>query len=226
MDLSFRNRAVLDLPMRMAQHDATNKLMLDVSPSEDHAIFGNGADPGTYPTKLDYRRGYNFNGVGNYCSFSTVNPIEETDNETIFFVMSNLSNSSSYIYSTRDGGSGGTGIFVRAASTLSVWVGLTEDLISTRVIDRGLVSGCVVRKGTTSIQLYINGEFDSEDLTIVGPYTDGTARFIGARGDGAGGIALPLAADLHALMVFDYALTPLQIEDLHLTLTRKSIAGV
>jgi hypothetical protein len=58
MDLNFRNRAVLDLPMRMAQHDATNLRTLDISPTGAHATFGDGVTPASYPTKMDYKRGY------------------------------------------------------------------------------------------------------------------------------------------------------------------------
>ena len=58
---TWRNRLQVDLPMRMAQHDPVNGKTLNVGRggSTLDADFGAGA---AEPTKLDYRRGYSFDG--------------------------------------------------------------------------------------------------------------------------------------------------------------------
>jgi len=58
---TYRNKAVLDLPMLMRDHDAVNARTLDRSGKGLHASFGAGA---ASPTKLA-RRGYEFTG-GDY----------------------------------------------------------------------------------------------------------------------------------------------------------------
>jgi len=61
---NYRNKAVLDLPMGMAQHDPTNVRCLDVSGNGKHAQFGDGSTSTTYPTKQT-THGYDFDG-GDY----------------------------------------------------------------------------------------------------------------------------------------------------------------
>lgn len=67
MTYSWRNQALIDLPMRMAQHDPVNLRTLNLGTlgANGHATFGDGSTPATYPTKLDYQRGYNLDG-GDY----------------------------------------------------------------------------------------------------------------------------------------------------------------
>ena len=63
-NFNYRNKAVLDLPMNMAQHDPTNVQTLDVSGGGNNAEFGDGSTAGTFPTKLT-KHGYTFDG-GDY----------------------------------------------------------------------------------------------------------------------------------------------------------------
>jgi len=62
---TYHNEPSLNLPFSMASHDPTNVRALDVSGNGRHAVFGDGSTPTTYPTKLGYRDGYNFDG-GDY----------------------------------------------------------------------------------------------------------------------------------------------------------------
>jgi hypothetical protein len=59
----YRNRAVLDLPCRMEEHDPTNVRTLDVSGNANHAQFGDGSTASTYPTKVTDGAGYTFDGT-------------------------------------------------------------------------------------------------------------------------------------------------------------------
>lgn len=58
----YQKKAILSLPMRIAQHDATNGRTLDISNNQIHANFPGGA---ANPTKIANQRGYTFDG-GDY----------------------------------------------------------------------------------------------------------------------------------------------------------------
>lgn len=209
---TYRNRAVLDLPMTMAEHDATNLRTLDVSGNGNHATFGDGSTSTTYPTKLA-ERGYSFDG-GDYLELASANSLESADDETVLFVGGEMS-SSAYIYATRDGATGGFSLFIDSNSKLATIKGDTLQSAANTTIGNGLFSGCFVRNANTQVDYYLNGIFDGSDSSLTGVYTNSTRQLIGARGDGAGGAALFITGKILGIVRFPFALSPLQVADLH-----------
>lgn len=63
---NYQNKAVLNLPLDMANHDPTNVRTLDVSGGGNNAEFGDGSTSSTYPTKLTDSHGYDFDGTADY----------------------------------------------------------------------------------------------------------------------------------------------------------------
>jgi hypothetical protein len=214
MDYLYRNSALLDLPMKMEQHDPTNVQALDVSGNDNHAQLGDGSTPATYPTKRTIGRGYSFDG-GDHLELEDVNTLTYAgDSETIFFVASNVS-AGVYFYASREGGIGGMTAARGAGGVLASHIGGILQATANTPIGLEMFSGCVVRTTNVSIEYYLNGVLDGGDYALTGTYTEGLNQYIGARGDGAGGVAFQLTGNIHMLLRFGQALTPLQIADLH-----------
>ena len=62
---TYRNKAVVDLPMTAECHDPDNVRTLDKSGNGHHATFGDGSTPTKYPAKLS-KHGYSFDGTTDY----------------------------------------------------------------------------------------------------------------------------------------------------------------
>ena len=209
---TYRNRAILDLPMLAAQHDAANVRTLDVSGSANHATFGDGSTGTTYPTKLT-ERGYSFDGVDDYMELTDVNTLEFTDDETIFYIAKNMI-SNGYVYSTRIDAIGGFSSYLDAGLLVKPVLGSTIQTGASTIVGTEFFSGCVTRNSNISTITYLNGIHDG-NAGITGSYTNGTRQLIGARGVAGGGISFPAVGDILSLLRFDFALSPLQIADLH-----------
>jgi len=211
---TYRNRAVLDLPMLTAQHDAGNSRTLDVSGNANHASFGAGA---AEPTKLT-EQGYNFGG-DDYMQLATANALLYTGDETVFFVSSGIDfssfpSASGYVFSTRDGATGGFSVTISASTQqLGSIIGSTAQSASTTAVGSGLFSGCAIRKSNSSVDYYFNGIADGSDSSLTGTYTNSTNQFIGTRGDGGGGYAFLIAGEILTILRFDFALSPLQVAE-------------
>lgn len=82
----YSNDTVLHLPMRSVDHDATNNRSLDVSKYSNHAVFGDGVTPATFPTKIPGKSGYYFDGVNTYLNCGTGTSLNLRYSFTIFVV--------------------------------------------------------------------------------------------------------------------------------------------
>lgn len=219
---NYRNRAVLDLPMLAEQHDPTNVRTLDVSGYDNHATFGDGSTPVTYPTKLT-GRGYSFDG-GDYLDVGDNAGLRIGTNN--FFVMALINQRVPSTYDVLvSKGSVGVGEFMLGFYTpayvlrfladagsfnrvwnpgsASFWVGRYNTVGYTRIGDVGnlFVNGVIVDTNTG----YTGIDLNSTDAMYVGDAVGLGRAYNGQIGQvlysSIEGISSIQIADLHLQMM-------------------------
>jgi hypothetical protein len=204
---NYRNKAVLDLPMRNAQDNVGVKT-LDVSGNENHAVFGAGA---ATPTKLA-KRGYYFDG-GDYMTSPSPEggDFDISGGGTICCLIKpgDLS-SNQYIINTAYSSLNRYGLFLSGGS-LRFRFGVWNTVSSDYLLSGGHYSICAIFDGVNTSYMYINGiqQSGSTGLSLV-PTSGGVV--IGARAD----LAINFfKGSIYHMLVADDILTPLQVADLH-----------
>jgi hypothetical protein len=220
MTYSYRNDALIDLPLRMAQHDPVNLQALDVSGNGYHSTFGDGSTPATYPTKLDYQRGYSFDG-GDYLQSGTITfPTITTMTMACVVSRYDLTVTDRFIGITDTAGTNIFGIILIAAGTVQFYCGGAGGANSSTLAVGGLQNHltCIgVHDGTDTI-LYLNGVAATPAVTPLAPGTAGTQYLLCGRNP-AGGQAF--AGNLHQVLVLPDRLSPIQVQDLHNSMLKK-----
>jgi len=79
---NYMNKALMHLPMRAREHDPDNVQTLDITKNANHAEFGDGSTPATYPTKLS-KRGYSFDGTAKYMDCGTGTGLMDNNDQTL-----------------------------------------------------------------------------------------------------------------------------------------------
>jgi len=226
---TYRNKAVLDLPMDLASYDFTNKKVLDRSGKGNDATLGDGSTASTFPTKLS-TKGFSFDG-GDYLDLGDKDAYSFTDgagNDVPFsvsiWVKPNSSNTilqkyfganAEYIISTASDfsvirlyTSSGNYIGRYWNKTLASFTGQWVHLVFT-------YDGSETNAG---LKIYFNGTQVDDNNTSAGSYTGmsntaenlylGYSRTNPSYHNGS----------FSKLFIFrNITLTPLQILDLHLT---------
>lgn len=209
----------LDLPMLQQHHDVTNLLTKDVSRYGTNCVFA--AATGA-PSKLSYRRGYNFDGGNDRMTVADADNLDITGDITIvaYFTMPTVGE-----YSIVDKGSAGTG----TAAPYLIWV-------TGGSIYGGLSNGtaaqartCVARTGTQhivlcsdsggTIYLYENGELRSSTARTVGALSvTNNGLTVGSMSTG---IVFPFKGQMHWVQLYNKCFTPMQVKDNYSMMKRK-----
>ena len=213
---NYRNKAVLDLPMGMAQHDPTNVRSLDVSGNDYHAQFGNGSTPSTYPTK-NVKRGY----VGDDASYLVVNNavFDASEDFSVGFLIDWDMSGLKGIFSKRDGAGDGVYVYryygnIKLKYNSATCVADVEKGVST------VVFTCDTSGNAIS---YVNG-IAQNTLNISGITITLTSQkiFLGCFANAD--TPLSIFTDNQKLLstyVQTGIMTPLQVADYHITMMKK-----
>jgi len=114
---NYRKRALLYLPMRVAEHNALTGKTLDRSNNNHHAAFGAGT---AEPTKLIGRRGYSFDGADYMDCGSSITGADSEWTVSALFLADGLANYT--ITGNYHHDSGEVGIAIRIRSSGASWV--------------------------------------------------------------------------------------------------------
>ncbi|QDP57911.1 MAG: putative concanavalin A-like lectin/glucanases superfamily protein [Prokaryotic dsDNA virus sp.] len=210
----YINETVLDVPLNLANHDATNEQVIDISAEGNDMDWGTGA-AATFPTKNTQTQGYSFDG-GDF--FVVSSGLGITDYPfTMSCMFSNTAAGISAAIDLADSTDG--------ARNYSIYVDTNEIVkvaqrngggwatAGTVVGDKGeWIHVVAVFGSATSRIIYINGREDGEDTTSVAFFTPN--RFtIGRLGDLTP--SSMLTGEIAKVKVWDSELTPLQVSDLY-----------
>ena len=216
---NYRNKAILDFPMGMAQHDPTNVRCLDVSGNGKHAQFGDGSTPTTYPTKLS-KRGYS--GAGDY--MITDSGIVSSTPATITMVIvtrgSSLTTDQMPFGFEANGGADIGGLFQFKDDEMIFYCGSAGATASSKTaINFASLNVSVGVNDGTNTNVYVNGTKGANATSPIATNasSDSYASIFNRQGSISGG----LAGDMLCCIVFDFGLTPLQIQDLTINLMKQ-----
>jgi len=229
---NYEKRATCILPMTAECHDATNNRTLDVSGNARHFSFGDGSTATTFPTKLQ-RRGYSFDG-GDYLKCLT-------------FQLSVLPKFTMVLLGKRNGIGSGIGAGETRATpdvsfrVVNAHLGLNNNLFAAAWADGGSDSASnsdylnavgvegltYVYDGslatTNRLAMFLNGKQLALTHGGTPPATlsdiNGIVN-IGRVSRTAIGVWDYTTGNIYYFAVFPFALTPLQIADLHLKLMK------
>ena len=228
---TYRNEALVDLPMTAATHDPTNVRTLDVSGNGHNATFGDGSTSTTYPTKLA-KRGFSFDG-GDYFEIANAADLNfgdgSTDSPFSVSALVNLTDCSSSYFVSK--------VLVAGNGQYIFGINPTDTLYSA-CFDENAGAGYIGRTAGSFTQ-YEN-QWTHVVLTYDGSSTSaGHKIYVNAlqvdSGDNAGGsytamhtdsndVAIGrystayLKGDMKEFQMFDFVLSPTQIADLHIQL--------
>lgn len=217
----YMNKSILWLPMTNGFHDPDNNRVLDISGNSYHNDLGNGAGSNE-PTKL-LHIGYETDGTqylkrDNFIDASVVS-------HTVLVVAKLVDFSTdqailSYEESTTD--TGFLFLFVSSGTQLRFYVGSSSSAnaaSSTNIAKNNILVLVGVHDGVDT-SIWINGTHEADASTPISPgFTSSMDLVHFARGD--------LSQDMvnesriFNAMVWDFALTPLQINDLYLDMKSK-----
>jgi hypothetical protein len=210
---NYRNQAVLDLPMRAEQHEATRTL--DVSGNGNHAVFGAGA---ATPTKLA-KRGYksDTNDIIKVSDCATCRP---GGSFSIAVLCRGFTPGNRVIFESGDGNAAfSLQQFINDNFSFSVGGGYYESATHGLALDgtaRTVIA--VYESADKTVSIYISGKDDTGPLVvpIADPiYTNGGINILSRNG------AFGWSGDLYQSMLFARALTPIQAADLHGKMMRR-----
>jgi hypothetical protein len=205
---NYRNKAVLDLPMRAAQHESTQTL--DVSGNDNHAVFGAGA---AAPTKLA-KRGYSFDG-GDY-GRSSSGLFADTGLLTMACAVS-LDNATRQSVFYIGEGVSDVGGLIQYESSLNTFCfysggGTSDDrACGTAMSPAGLHIIIGIYDGTNTRIIIDGREGTNAGIPQAPGITASMEAFIGTLGN----FTQHTNGNIYRCIAFDFALTPLQVADLH-----------
>lgn len=221
---SYRNRAVLDLPMLMGDHDPSNVRALDRSGNGNHATLGDGVTPTTYPTKLA-TRGYSFDG-GDYMQSSALG-LSTLSTLTMWTVVkvSTLGQSMGIVcYEDPALGNVGGLLFHVSSGAFQFYCGDTGGNQAANFSSAGYLNRTAILVGVydgANTILYLDGV---QGTNAVGPTAPANAATgivaVGSRGNGSTARLLNGSEVLGAGLI-PFGLTPIQVQDLTLRIRRE-----
>lgn len=207
---TYRKEAVLDLPMRATQDDPGNVRTLDVSGHGNHAQFGDGVTPSTYPTKLLSHRGYGCDGT----QYFTAGFIPAAT-KVSFGCLVQLDDLSTTRYIASFTAAGGASInFLCLATTtdLRFYAGGGSSANAARFVHggTGLYSIVGVADGSMT-KIYVNGKEGIKAVTPLVPVVAANQFLVlGINSI----LSQAVVGSMFSAAKFDFCLTPLQAADL------------
>ncbi len=215
---NYNKRATFILPMTADCHDATNVRTLDVSGKGNHFTFGDGSTASTFPTKLA-RRGYSFDG-GDYMTRAPVQTSGNTITVCALIDMTSIASEQSIVSQDRtDGAAPVTFLLHNYSGNFQFYSGNASASSAANFPNQKGLSFLVGQYDGTSTKIWRNLVAGTNAATPIAlAYNALDVSSIGRRANGT----VKLAAGNNVLFaaVFPFALTPLQVADLHLKLQK------
>ena len=209
-----------------ANNDPSNVRWLDASGNGNHAEYGDGSTPSTYPTK-NAKLGYSFDS-GDYFTVPQSPTINITDNLTTFWMgrISNINKAAMLAKRTAynvklcyslTGFAGVVSFVVSQNGTSSFTVSAASNLTESPVVES--ITGTY--EPSTALKVYRNGAIAGENTTSIPSSiysTESNNLEVGAVNQG-----LPYFTGNESCVVgiWNKTLTPMQIIDLHLWAMRQ-----
>jgi len=215
----YRNRAIIDLPFRMEQHDATNGKSLNVGRggSDLDADFGAAA---AEPTKLSHQRGYNFDG-GDHMVISHGSGFSYADAMSIMLMfILNSKAADAYIAEKRSGFDEGFEVYYRNATDNLYFLvdggGTAASATSLTNPSIGKIYTLVGTYDGAAANIYINGAYENA-ANETGSIANSIDMYLGANDGNADYLT---GSILHCALT-DFVMTPLQVADYHIQMLKK-----
>ena len=214
---TYHNKAVLDLPMGLAEHDSTNNQTLDVSGNGNHAAFGDGVTGSTFPTKLSGKHGYSTDG-GDY--LRTANIVDSLSTVTLTALVKFGDSLSQDIYTYEDtDNSPISALFFHTGTNIQFYSGgaagsQAANFANSSVANSGVLHVAGTYDGTNA-GIWVNGEQGIDAVSPAAPVANSTSVATGfARGNLA--TKMRSGGELRSVKMWDFALTEIQMLDLHI----------
>lgn len=205
----YMEKAILHLPMEAAQHDPTNVRTLDITNNDNHAQFGDGSTPSTYPAKL-FKKGYSFDGgdymtedldITGFTKISAAIMFEgESDNNIRIF---------SLLHTTPQDD---IRIFFDTSNIVNISTddGATNTVVAYRVGDG--VHQCALTFDGTTLKGFMDGVLSGSDNSNDFNFATADGRLtIGANAN----YSSYYSGYIYHVLIWDFDLTPLQVLDLY-----------
>lgn len=227
---SYRDcSAILDLPMRAENHDPDNVQTLDISGGKfnrnnNHATFGDGSTPTTYPTKLQ-KRGYSFDG-GDWLDCGNDASIMPTETITVAAVVkADYLTSLRFIAGTSPIGGGASSGFMLFHNA-NLWRFSINHWSSNSAYsawndsETGKYVTVIGTYDKTTIEIYINGVKGTSDAYSTSiNYPVGSSVSFGRMGAES---LYYWDGDIDSGMIVPFALSSIQVKDLHLQMIERA----
>jgi hypothetical protein len=210
--------------MTAAAHDPTNVRTLDVSGNGLNGTFGDGVTGTTFPTKLNDRRGYYFDG-GDYLALGDLPILDFGATGTICCLFKTRDTSAQYhnliCKQNWPGGSNGYAIHINFGSNIirtSLYGGATPNVVDAGIV-RTLdpVHFCAGYWTGSKVYIYLDGYINSVAQTI-NPTSSGYSFRVGAASSSN---SYSYNGNIHHVAAWNYALSELQLRDLEARLRRQ-----
>jgi hypothetical protein len=211
--------------MTAATHDPVNNRTLDVSGNNLHGTFGNGVTLTTFPTKLNNRRGYYFDG-GDYINVGNVVPLDftVTGSVGIFFKATTNPTDYSFLIGKQKWVTGREGYAIYSTITSNnivmdlrqVAAGANNVTIAIN-INTGPAHLAVLTWTGSNVIGYVDGYKNTGAQTINAAPQNWPFR-IGADPEAT---AYKFTGNVYWAGAWDYALSELQLRDLEARLRRQ-----
>lgn len=219
----WRNRLLLDLPFRIAQHDAANDQSLNVGRegSTLDAGFGAGA---AEPSKLDWRRGYYFDN-NDHMICSTGYQLSG-DEVTVLVTFGGFKGGAAdYLFSWQSDTLNNTvAAIVSTATQLQFYTGsvaAAANSAQATLTNFGIVEGKITTVAGlhdgTNTSIYIDGEWVANAGTPLTPSITSYPLWIGARTNDS----TYYDGNIYHVGMCDFALSPQQIKQYHNSMLRR-----
>jgi len=218
---NYQQNAKLWLPMTAACHDPGNLRTLDKSGNNLHATFGDGATPGTYPTKLS-TRGYYLNG-SSYLDVGLAPSLDFTTIGTVVVFFKPTASATNFraIITKQNWitGANGYSIYLNYP-VISTIVDIRQLAVANAVtvaspnVDHRQAHFLSSRWDTSKLRLYLDG-YQSEVNQTVNATPAGFRFLIGGTN------TYNLTGNIYFVGAWNYALSELQLRDLEARLRRQ-----
>ena len=213
---NWRSKLLGDWPMRHADHDPVNTLSVNRGRAGTalDAVFGAGA---ATPTKLTYRRGYDFDGA-DYMDCSVGGYQLTTGELSVMATLQTPPAGVYYIYSWENAGVTLVARLITTATEYRFYVGNTA-AVNIATATRANYAVAVGQQHTvigvhdgTDTLLYLNGELAATAATPLAPAATADPMRIGWRPDGGSN---EYVGEMYHVGMADFALSPHQVAQYH-----------
>ena len=210
---NYPKKAVAHYTMRAREHDPTNVQTLDITKNANHAQFGDGTPP-TTPTK-NQKRGYLYDGTSDYLYCGADSSLDLTNASYCALVKLNSISGEHQIISKSEATFTTTEFELKVSDTTIKLVatnGVSATTASFSGIGLGVYYLVIGTISGNDLQLYVNGVPGAVAPFFGTRSTTSASTLIGKRAHISSFEFLD--GEINEIVVFPFALTPLQAIDL------------